>query len=383
MRFFITPSPAESLIDLRGVLHPKVESAKALAFDLQQRQRGAKTSGRWVSGFASLADELSRWSNTLKEERKRLRSLKGKTRDSIQRAPKIASWWKKNAKSVRAKLRSAEAAIALQQLTVGLASTVRGRQNDARRSADIEWIQIPEGSLWVSDTQNPSQSMEIQFKRPFFVSKTEVTVAQYQRCVNAGACTPPSWNDCLLWSGGRYHSGEAPKSFRQPRRPVVCVSWSQARGFARWIGGDLPSESEWMYIAQSAGQGTSFPWGNQPANCDYAVMNVQGRAGCGEQRTWDVCSKPSGESEQGACDLAGNVWEWVLDEGPASGGAQFPLEGGPRCANETCESPQSSHIARGGGWGSGRRFLTTTARVDFGGERIHLFLGFRPIMHTQ
>jgi formylglycine-generating enzyme required for sulfatase activity len=138
-----------------------------------------------------------------------------------------------------------------------------------------------------------------------------------------------------------------------------------------------------MYIAQSAGQGTSFPWGNQPANCEYAIMNVRGKAGCGQQRTWDICSRPSGESEQGVCDLAGNAWEWVLDEGPASGPAHFTSDGAPHCAHENCDSPQRAHIARGGGWGSGPQYLTTTARVDFMGKHVHLFLGFRPKLYTR
>jgi hypothetical protein len=183
-RFFTIPSPAESLLDLRAVLRPKIESAKALAFDLHNRQRGARLGGRWVNGFASLADELNRWLNALRAERKRLRELKGKTRDLIQRTSITAKWWKKRSREIRARLRTSEAAIALQQLTVGLASTVRDRQKGARRSTDIEWIQIPEGSLWVAHPRDPSQSVEVKFDRPFFISKTEVTVALYQQCVN-------------------------------------------------------------------------------------------------------------------------------------------------------------------------------------------------------
>ena len=136
-----------------------------------------------------------------------------------------------------------------------------------------------------------------------------------------------------------------------------------------------------MYAAQSAGQGVSYPWGEAEASCERAVMNEQGGTGCGRHGSWDVCSRSLGLSEQGVCDLAGNVWEWTLDESAREGAQPLelpPLDASPNCRDAACEAPSEARVARGGGWGSGASYLKTTSRVSFKNERAHLFLGFRP-----
>ena len=143
----------------------------------------------------------------------------------------------------------------------------------------------------------------------FEIMTTEVTTAQYAQCVLAAACEEPltiqsdgSGAECNWLNWGRED------------HPVNCVNVAKAKEYCGWIGGRLPTESEWEYAARSCGQDIEYPWGGDTASCSFAVVvlpNVD--EGCGLGRTWPICSIPAGNTQQGLCDMSGNVKEWVED----------------------------------------------------------------------
>jgi formylglycine-generating enzyme required for sulfatase activity len=127
-----------------------------------------------------------------------------------------------------------------------------------------------------------------------------VTFAEYDRFAEATGREKP---DDEGWGRGR--------------RPVINVSWEDARDYAQWLAEQtdrpyrLPSEAEWEYAAR-AGTRTAYWWGGElresgtvRANCD----------GCGS--AWDNRrTAPVGSfaaNPFGLHDSAGNVWEWVED----------------------------------------------------------------------
>jgi len=171
----------------------------------------------------------------------------------------------------------------------------------------IEWVSISGGKFKMGTTsieecfEDAKPVHEVTIKT-FDMSKTAVTVAQYAECVSKGNCTTPGTGDYCNWG----------KTGRQ-LHPVNCVNWDQANQYAKFAGGRLPSESEWEYAATSGGKNQKYPWGNDEPTCDKVVMYGNGGDGCGANGTMPVCSKPAGNTAQGLCDMAGNVWQWVQD----------------------------------------------------------------------
>ena len=167
----------------------------------------------------------------------------------------------------------------------------------------VEWVTINGGKFTMGNGDEDARPAHKVSIGTFEMSKTPVTVQQYEECYNHGVCTPPSANDeyCNWRKAGRqYH-------------PVNCVTWEEASQYARFKGGRLPSEAEWEYAAKSGGKDQKYPWGNVIASCDRAVMTGSGRDDCGKHGTQPVCSRPAGNTAQGLCDMAGNVWQWVQD----------------------------------------------------------------------
>ena len=186
----------------------------------------------------------------------------------------------------------------------------------AANPAGIEWIALEGGSFLMGSSggepeEQPAHEVTVP---PFEMARREVTFAQYELCVLAGACSPAHVDDgaCHLFAVTGWYQGDLPAGLRGPQQPVVCVTWQQARDFATWAGGRLPSEAEWEYAARSSGRNVVYPWGDETATCARAVMS-DGGSGCGTAATAVPCSKPLGESDQGVCDLSGNVWEWCAD----------------------------------------------------------------------
>jgi len=164
------------------------------------------------------------------------------------------------------------------------------------RAKGVEWVSIPGGTftMGVADLINSFGVIHRVTLKPFKMSKTVVTVAQYAECVAKGKCTEPNTGGLCNWNvPGR---GE---------HPVNCVSWWQARDYADFAGARLPSESEWEYAARSGGKDVKYPWGNNSPTKTLAVFR--------EDHTRPVCSRPAGNTAQGLCDMSGNVWQWMQD----------------------------------------------------------------------
>ena len=178
----------------------------------------------------------------------------------------------------------------------------------------------------------------------FWIDKYEVTNAQYLDCVDAGECLAPTTCD---W--GEPTFGVAGKA----DHPVACVDWQGARDYCKWAGGRLLTEAEWEYAARGP-SANIFPWGNVfdgtlanscDTNCtlDWRYVGYND----GYSLAAPVGSYPGGASWCGAEDLAGNIWEWVMDWYAPDYYRVSPFE------NPIGPSSGEYRVARGGSWRDG------------------------------
>lgn len=207
--------------------------------------------------------------------------------------------------------------------------------NSSMDNADLVCVPAGEFLMGSTDSDKAAENNEKPQHRvdldAFWIDRTEVTNAQYRKCVQAGKCRESKYASDLKFNGDT--------------QPVVGVTWNDAKTYCEWAGRRLPTEAEWEKAARGT-DGHLYPWGNQAASCDYAVvaLTLGNETGCGKKTTWPVGSKPQGASPFGALDMVGNVWEWVEDWYDAKYYANSPIK------NPTGPSSGSSRLLRGFGW---------------------------------
>jgi eukaryotic-like serine/threonine-protein kinase len=186
-----------------------------------------------------------------------------------------------------------------------------------------------------------------------------VTVAQYQSCVKAGACTVPrSTSDGI----DSYYGNPDYANY-----PVVLVNWNQASTYCKWAGRRLPSEAEWEKAARGT-DGRIYPWGNDDPTRD--MMSYYAKL----YRTYEAGKNFEGASPYGALDMVGNVWEWVNDW------AQFDYYQNSPARNPSGPASGKARVVRGGAWLSWEKDLRVSNRAwyypDDNGDWFRA-LGFR------
>jgi formylglycine-generating enzyme required for sulfatase activity len=159
----------------------------------------------------------------------------------------------------------------------------------------VPFVYVPAGCFMMGSEDGDDDEMPVHevCLSAFWISWTEVTNDQYRACVDASVCKPP--DDRTRFDDLSYVD-----------HPVVRIDWYQAKAYARWAGGTLPTEAQWEYAARGPA-GHVYPWGDEDPTCELANVEY-----CVDN-TMPVGSYPDGVSWVGALDMAGNVWEWVAD----------------------------------------------------------------------
>jgi uncharacterized repeat protein (TIGR02543 family) len=177
-----------------------------------------------------------------------------------------------------------------------------------------------ESGRWDDETQH-----QVTITQDFWISKYEVTQAQYQAVMNSN-----------------------PSSFSGANNPVENVTWFNANDFAQAVGGRLPTEAEWEFAARGGNKSQGYIYSGSNNIDDvawyYANSNYE---------TKQVGLKQP--NELGIYDMSGNVYEWCSDwYGSYSSSA---------VVDPTGPSSGSYKVLRGGYWSIVEQYCRVAYRI--------------------
>jgi formylglycine-generating enzyme required for sulfatase activity len=164
--------------------------------------------------------------------------------------------------------------------------------------ADFDYRMAGDFSRAGRPVESPNSTTRLSAK--LRIMKRQVTVAEYRRCMNAGACL-------------RIGSADA-----RPDTPVVGVNWHDAQAYAGWMSRTtglnyrLPTDQEWSFAAAESARSEVAPLvdPSDPAQAWIARYEAE------SARAASVVLAPQrvgtfGQNSNGLRDVGGNVWEWT------------------------------------------------------------------------
>ena len=243
-------------------------------------------------------------------------------------------------------------------------------------------VLIPAGQFQMGsiddEAANDEQPVHTVHIDAFYMDEHEVTNLEYKEFLLEN----PRWQKSRIdkrfhngnylkhWSGNNYPSGKA-------NHPVTYVSWYAAMAYAEWAGKRLPTEAEWEYAARGGLAGMKYPSGN---TISTRQANYKSHVG----DTTAVGRYAANGYE--LYDMAGNVWEWCLDEYDAdfyfvSRNSRNPISGARTIQwildNFTSIPTNSSRVLRGGSWLNSAQTLRVANRYNFTPTFTYSISGFR------
>ncbi len=190
----------------------------------------------------------------------------------------------------------------------------------------------------------------------FFMDKTDVTNAEYERFAKAtGYVTvaerkprpedypgappenlvagsvvfappdhPVPLNNYFQWwtyvpgANWRHPTGPNSTIAGKGNYPVVHIAYEDALAYAKWAGKRLPTESEWEFAARGGLTGKPYVWGDEfrphgkwMANTHEGHFPDKDTGADGYVGIAPVGTFPA--NGYGLYDMAGNVWQWTTD----------------------------------------------------------------------
>ena len=199
--------------------------------------------------------------------------------------------------------------------------SVAGVETDVKRRPleETQWVEVPAGEFQFGPDKN---KVDLPAYR---ISKYPVTNRDFQKFVSeTGYETQGNWKP----PEGGYAEGD-----KNAEKPCVHVNFHDAKAYAKWAGGRLPTEQEWEKAARGT-DGRLYPWGNEwrPEACNNEGSDLT---------PVNAFEKAGNVSPFGAVDMVGNAMEWV-DSGTIRRPGAVLLKGG---AWQNYRSPGADQLA--------------------------------------
>lgn len=239
----------------------------------------------------------------------------------------------------------------------------------------IDWLFVAQGGK----IEIQGQTFWVQ---PFYVAKYLITYRQFEAFLNA----PDGFEDERWWQGfpDKYVKQQMSIAIAQyDNYPRDSVSWYQAVAFSRWLDakchehnlfaewldGDweirLPTEQEWQWMAQNGVENREYPWGKW----DERPRANTTEAGIGN-RSMAVGMYPDGRAECGALDVAGNLFEWCLNDYKT-----------PEVIDGYDNGERK--VLRGGSFNNYQYYAAASSRLSYTPDSVNAIYGFRLVLSAS
>jgi formylglycine-generating enzyme required for sulfatase activity len=259
-----------------------------------------------------------------------------------------------------------------------------GAAGDPRLANEFDLrVRVPGGSFWMgAQSRDPAgrnydpkaRGDEAPVHRvtvsDLWASRFPVTVKEFGAFLDArdrGYLNPRNWSPRgWVWREGerRQEPGSWNDQLVHRNRPITEVFWYEADAYCRWVGGRLPTEAEWEWMARGE-SGRRFPWGDPEPTEIHATFDAR------IQATTPVGIYPEGGTKTGIADLGGNVWEWCADWYGEYTEAEQIAPTGP--------DEGEFRVLRGGAFAYGAEWLRAASRLNSRPAFDNRSVGFRVV----
>jgi sulfatase modifying factor 1 len=250
----------------------------------------------------------------------------------------------------------------------------------------------------------------VRITRDFYMSATEVTVAQFRQFVQQSGYVPesiadgtggygynPQYDRATSRRGDAFEGRDPRYSWANPgftqtdSHPVVNITWNDAQALAQWLSQQegrryqLPTEAQWEYAAR-AGTRTRYHSGDTPQSLAQ-VANTFDQSAQPYWREFAAHALPVSDgfaftapvasyapNAWGLYDMHGNVWEWTQDLYGADYYAKSPVN------DPTGPTEGGEYVRRGGSWHTWALYARSSYRNWNSPQTRYTLVGVRLVM---